>query len=80
MPRAVRTLGLERGRHCIERVRDRPVPAGRPMLVDEGSDVPDLPQVPMEDRTFGQEFISRDCRRYRPSMFLTVTCRPTGLC
>jgi hypothetical protein len=41
-------------------------------------DVPDLPRVPVEDRTIGQEFIARDGRRYRPSMFLTVTLPSYG--
>jgi hypothetical protein len=41
-------------------------------------DVPDLPRLPVEHRTIGQEFIGRDGRRYRPSMFLTLTLPSYG--
>ena len=41
-------------------------------------DVPDLPRVPVEDRTVGQVFVSRDGREYRPSMFVTVTLPSYG--
>ena len=36
-------------------------------------DSPDLPQVPVEDRTIGSVFTAPDGRQYRPSMFLTLT-------
>ena len=32
----------------------------------------------MEDRTVGREFVGRDGRRYRPSMFLTLTLPSCG--
>ena len=35
-------------------------------------DVPDLPRVPMEQRTIGRTFTARDGTVYRPSMFLTL--------
>lgn len=36
-------------------------------------DVPDLPRVPMTDRTIGKTLTSPTGKTYRPSMFLTVT-------
>ena len=36
-------------------------------------DAPELPRVPMEDRTIGRVFTAPDGRTYRPSMFLTLT-------
>lgn len=36
-------------------------------------DAPELPRVPMEDRTVGRVFEGPDGRTYRPSMFLTLT-------
>ena len=41
-------------------------------------DVPDLPRLPVQDRTVGQVFITPDGREYRPSMFLTVTLPSYG--
>ena len=41
-------------------------------------DVPDLPRVPMEDRTIGRVFIAPDGKTYRPSMFLTLTLPSYG--
>lgn len=41
-------------------------------------DVPDLPRVPMEDRTVGRTFTGPDGRTYRPSMFLTFTLDSYG--
>jgi hypothetical protein len=43
-------------------------------------DAPDLPRVPMEARTVGRTFLTPDGREFRPSMFLTLPCRPTGWC
>jgi hypothetical protein len=36
-------------------------------------DAPDLPKVPMDDRTVGRVFEAPDGKTYRPSMFLTLT-------
>ncbi len=41
-------------------------------------DVPDLPRVPMEDRTVGKTFRASNGRTYRPSMFLTLTLPSYG--
>lgn len=42
------------------------------------SDAPDLPRVPMEQRTVGTTFVARDGREYRPSMFVTLTLPSYG--
>jgi hypothetical protein len=41
-------------------------------------DVPDLPRVPMEDRTIGRVFAAPDGKTYRPSMFITLTLGSYG--
>ncbi len=41
-------------------------------------DAPDLPRVPLEDRTVGRVFATPDGREYRPSMFLTLTLPSYG--
>ncbi len=41
-------------------------------------DAPDLPRVPVEDRTVGRVFATPDGREYRPSMFLTLTLPSYG--
>jgi hypothetical protein len=41
-------------------------------------DAPDLPRVPMEDRTIGRVFEGPDGQTYRPSMFLTLTLPSYG--
>jgi hypothetical protein len=41
-------------------------------------DAPDLPRVPVEDRTVGRVFTTPDGRQYRPSMFLTLTMPSYG--
>jgi hypothetical protein len=41
-------------------------------------DVPDLPRVPMEDRTVGRVFKTPDGKVYRPSMFTTLTLDSYG--
>ncbi len=41
-------------------------------------DVPDLPRVPVEDRTIGRVFTAPDGKTYRPSMFVTVTLPSYG--
>jgi hypothetical protein len=41
-------------------------------------DAPELPRVPMEDRTVGRTFTTPDGRTYRPSMFITLTLPSYG--
>jgi hypothetical protein len=41
-------------------------------------DAPDLPRVPMDDRTVGATFEAPDGQTYRPSMFLTLTLPSYG--
>src|SRR5689334_21422292 len=41
-------------------------------------DVPDLPRLPVEQRTVGKAFTSPSGRTYRPSMFLTLTLPSYG--
>jgi hypothetical protein len=41
-------------------------------------DAPDLPRRPVTDRTTGQVYTAADGTRYRPSMFVTLTCDSYG--
>ena len=41
-------------------------------------DAPDLPRVPMANRTVGRVFTTPDGKEYRPSMFLTLTLPSYG--
>jgi hypothetical protein len=41
-------------------------------------DAPDLPRLPMQDRTIGRVFTTPDGKSYRPSMFLTLTLPSYG--
>ncbi|MGZ0150371.1 replication initiator [Kribbella sp. WER1] len=41
-------------------------------------DAPDLPKVPMDNRTIGSTFTAPNGRTYRPSMFLTLTLPSYG--
>src|SRR5262245_47040023 len=41
-------------------------------------DAPDLPRVPVEDRTIGRVFTAPDGKTHRPSMFLTLTLGSYG--
>jgi len=41
-------------------------------------DVPDLPRLPVENRTVGRIFTAPDGKQWRPSMFLTVTLPSYG--
>jgi hypothetical protein len=41
-------------------------------------DAPDLPRLPMDDRTIGRVFTTPDGRTYRPSMFVTFTLPSYG--
>ncbi|HZA81873.1 MAG TPA: replication initiator [Actinomycetes bacterium] len=58
---------------------DDPEGAGRRVRsTRRRQDAPDLPQVPMEDRTIGRVFTTPDGKTYRPSMFLTLTLPSYG--
>ena len=41
-------------------------------------DAPNLPRLPLEDRTVGRVYEAPDGKTYRPSMFLTVTLPSYG--
>ncbi len=41
-------------------------------------DTPQLPKRPVSDRTTGKVFTAADGKRFRPSMFLTLTCDSYG--
>jgi hypothetical protein len=41
-------------------------------------DVPDLPRLPIENRTLGRTYPGRDGQLYRPSLFLTLTLNSYG--
>jgi Replication initiator protein, pSAM2 len=41
-------------------------------------DAPDLPRLPVEDRTIGHAFVAPDGKTWRPSMFLTLTMPSYG--
>jgi hypothetical protein len=41
-------------------------------------DVPDLPRLPMDNRTVGRTFVAPNGRTYRPSIFLTLTLPSYG--
>jgi hypothetical protein len=41
-------------------------------------DVPDLPRLPVEERTVGRVFVAANGKRYRPSMFITHTLPSYG--
>jgi hypothetical protein len=41
-------------------------------------DAPDLPRMPIEDRTIGRVYTAPNGRTYRPSMFLTLTLPSYG--
>jgi hypothetical protein len=53
-------------------------PARRVRSTRRRQDAPDLPRVPMEDRTIGKAFTAPNGRTYRPSMFLTCTLDSYG--
>lgn len=53
-------------------------PARRVRSTRRREDVPDLPRVPMADRTVGVTFCAPDGRVYRPSMFVTLTLPSYG--
>lgn len=42
-------------------------------------DAPDLPRLPVDQRTIGKAFVSASGRTYRPSMFITLTLGSYGV-
>lgn len=87
-----RTDGLDEEpiRASIERVEDeltrsgvrgKPTPSEKPRRVrstKRRQDVPDLPLRKVEARTIGRTFSAPNGKVFRPSIFLTVTCRSYG--
>ncbi|MCW3157921.1 replication initiator [Micropruina sonneratiae] len=53
-------------------------PGRRVRSTKRRQDVPDLPHVPMSDRTVGVVFSGRDGKEHRPSMFITLTLPSYG--
>ncbi len=56
----------------------QPRPARRSRSTRRRQDAPDLPKRPMMARTTGRVYEAPDGKRYRPSMFLTLTCDSYG--
>ena len=62
-------------------VRGKPTPSQKPRRVrstKRRQDVPDLPLRKVEARTIGRTFSVPNGKAFRPSIFLTVTCRSYG--
>jgi hypothetical protein len=57
---------------------DRSTKARRSRSTRRRQDAPDLPRRKVTPRTTGKVFTARDGKRYRPSMFLTLTCDSYG--
>jgi hypothetical protein len=57
---------------------DEGLPSRRVRSTRRREDVPDLPKVPMSERTIGKAFTTSDGKSYRPSMFLTLTLPSYG--
>jgi hypothetical protein len=57
---------------------DEDGPARRVRSTRRRQDAPELPRLPMEDRTIGRVFTTPDGKTYRPSMFLTLTLPSYG--
>ena len=53
-------------------------PARRSRSTRRRQDAPDLPKKPVTRRTTGQVYEAPDGTRYRPSMFVTLTCDSYG--
>jgi hypothetical protein len=58
--------------------KDGTAKARRSRSTRRRQDAPDLPRRKIENRTTGRVFTSPDGKRYRPSMFLTLTCDSYG--
>lgn len=88
--RRVRIQQCAEGWHLAEEPESEPTadPEAKPEPVDElerttrstrrRQDVPDLPGVPVEDRTVGRTFEAPNGKIYRPSMFVTLTLPSYG--
>jgi hypothetical protein len=61
-----------------DQVDDDEEPARRVRSTRRRQDAPDLPRVPMENRTVGNTFTGPNGQTYRPSMFLTLTLPSYG--
>jgi hypothetical protein len=66
------------GEDCEDQDDDDTGTSRRVRSTRRRQDAPDLPRVPMEDRTIGRVFIAPDGKIYRPSMFLTLTLPSYG--
>lgn len=71
-------LDHEPEREAVQVTSPATGPARRVRSTKRRQDVPNLPKVPMEDRTIGQAFETPDGKTYRPSMFLTLTLHSYG--
>ncbi len=60
-----------------ENDEDEP-PSRRKRSTKRRQDVPDLPRLPVEERTVGQAFTTPSGKTYRPSMFVTLTLPSYG--
>lgn len=74
---------IERVEHELTRsgVRGKPTPSEKQRRVrstKRRQDVPDLPRRKVEARTIGRTFSAPNGKVFRPSIFLTVTCRSYG--
>ena len=58
--------------------QDKSVVDRRTRTTRRRHDAPDLPRLPIEDRTVGRAFTGRSGQVYRPSMFLTFTLPSYG--
>jgi hypothetical protein len=61
-----------------DQAADEDSPSRRVRSTRRREDVPDLPKVPMSERTVGTTFTTPNGKTYRPSMFLTVTLPSYG--
>jgi hypothetical protein len=57
---------------------DEPESERRVRSTRRRQDAPDLPRLPMEDRTIGRVFTTPEGKTFRPSMFLTLTLGSYG--
>jgi hypothetical protein len=57
---------------------DHGKPARRVRSTRRRQDVPDLPRLPVDKRTIGKAFTTKDGKTYRPSMFITLTLGSYG--
>ncbi len=62
----------------VEAVDEEPEPVRRVRSTRHRQDAPDLPRLPVEDRTVGRTFTAPSGRVFRPSMFATFTLPSYG--